>query len=114
MSYQIRLAPTAEEEIAHVLRWTNEAFGETQHDNYLKLIVGALERIAADPLNSPSQDRGDLYPNARTLHIARPGQGARHYFLYRVNADQIIEIARFLHDAMDLPRHLPKEWQDRG
>jgi len=35
----------------------------------------------------------------------------RHFVLFRIGHDQdreeVIEILRLLHDAMDLPRHLP-------
>jgi plasmid stabilization system protein ParE len=30
----------------------------------------------------------------------------RHFLIYRVNRAGIVEIARVLHDSMDLPRHI--------
>ena len=32
----------------------------------------------------------------------------RHYLLYRRRGDGVIEVARILHDASDLARHLPE------
>jgi toxin ParE1/3/4 len=45
----------------------------------------------------------------RTLHIGRRGRRARHLILFRVVPDGAVEVLRFLHDAMDLPRYLPAD-----
>lgn len=53
--------------------------------------------------------RLEIHPDAWTYHIARPGRRARHLFLYRIW--EAVEVARFLYDAMDLPRQRPREWK---
>lgn len=35
----------------------------------------------------------------------------RHFLLYRMRSDGDVEIARVLHDRMDLERHLPEEYR---
>jgi toxin ParE1/3/4 len=34
----------------------------------------------------------------------------RHIVFYRVASDDVIEVIRLLHDAMDVHRHLPNDW----
>ena len=44
------------------------------------------------------------------LHVARHGRKGRHFVMLRIGQDQrgeVIEVLRLLHDAMDLPRHVP-------
>ncbi len=43
----------------------------------------------------------------------RRGQRARHFFLYRVADDGVVEVARFLYDGMDLAQHLPPDYEAR-
>jgi plasmid stabilization system protein ParE len=65
-----------------------------------------VRALAADP--QAGKRRSDIHPDAWTYHIAQRGKKARHLFVYRIRKD--VEIARFLHDAMDLARHRPDEW----
>jgi plasmid stabilization system protein ParE len=44
------------------------------------------------------------------MHIRRPGRDAAHLFLYRVRGE-VVEIARFRYDAMDLEQQVPAEWK---
>ena len=56
---------------------------------------------------------------ARTYHLElsrtrMTGQGVkepRHFLLYRRRPDGVIEIARVLHEARDLARHLPEAYR---
>ncbi|MFO5990403.1 type II toxin-antitoxin system RelE/ParE family toxin, partial [Pseudomonas aeruginosa] len=36
--------------------------------------------------------------------VVRP----RHFVFYRMATDQVLEVVRVLHDAMDLDQHLPQ------
>lgn len=76
-------SPLAKRDIADVLRFTVERWGKAQARVYRQLIVDALGAIAADPTCA-----------------------ARHLVFYRVTAAGVVEIIRFLHDAMDFDRHL--------
>ena len=109
MTWQIRLALSARQDIQDALGVTLERFGRRQHDLYASLIAQAVSEIGSDPFGNRSTSRPELHANARTLHIGRRGKRARHFFVYRVNDNSSIDIARFLHDAMELTRHLPDD-----
>jgi len=72
----------------------------------------ALKDIAADPDQYPATSRDEIHPDARTFHIARKGQRARHFFLFRIKDDEYIEMARLLHDSMELSNHLPPDYTE--
>jgi toxin ParE1/3/4 len=113
MSWQLRLSAAARRDVERALEWSLREFGVRQHDRYAKLIGDALDEIGSRPAGPRSRARPEVHPDARSLHIARPGRRARHFFLYRVNADQTIDVARLLHDAMDVDRHVPDDFADR-
>jgi len=75
------------------------------------LITLARDQILSDPDAPPAKRRPDLHPDARVFPISRPGRRARHVFVYRPAGEGVIEVARFLYDAADLPRHLPESYQ---
>lgn len=110
MSRQIRVLRQALRDIEDVLSYTLANFGEAKYRQYQSLIQQAIDDIASDPDAPPARHRPELHPDARTFHIARRGKHARHFLLYRVKEGHI-EIARFLYDGMDLPRHLPTDYQ---
>jgi plasmid stabilization system protein ParE len=99
--------PRAEAQIIDVLDHTFEEFGEAKYLEYRDLIELALKTLAATPTAGKRQ--AAIHPDAWTYHIARPGRRARHLFLYRIR--EAVEVARFLYDAMDLPRQRPREWK---
>jgi plasmid stabilization system protein ParE len=102
------LAPAADAQIVDVLARTFDRFGEHKYLQYRELIRRAFVELEADPRSGTP--RPDIHPNAWILHIARRGLKARHLFIYRIRKD--VEVARFLYDAMDLPRHRPEEWDE--
>ena len=103
----IVILPRAEAQIVDVLGHTLDTFGEVKYVEYRALIAHALSSLAATP--TAGKRRADIHPDAWTYHISRPGRRARHLFLYRVRGG--VEVARFLYDAMDLPRRRPREWK---
>lgn len=56
-----------------------------------------------------SAGRDEILIGLRTVHVARRGHRGRHFIKYRAADDQVIEVLRILHDAMDLVRHIPSE-----
>jgi toxin ParE1/3/4 len=94
-----------------VLLYTLVQFGERQYQQYSELIRLALADILRNPLATPAVHRPEIHRDARVFYIARRGKRARHYFLYRVIKGERIQLGRFLHDSMDLQRHLPDEFQ---
>lgn len=102
---KLRISRQAWNDLLDVKAYTLEHYGFGQLEMYESLIEAALERIAEDPLSR--SERKELQPGVRSRHIGQPGRRARHVFFYRVGSDGVVEIIRFLHDAMDFVRHVP-------
>jgi toxin ParE1/3/4 len=103
---RLLLTARAERDIRASLRFTTSRWGATQTASYRTLISAALAELLADPQGPTSRARDEIRPGVRTLHIGRTGRPARHLLVYRVSAAGDIEVLRFLHDAMELRRHL--------
>jgi toxin ParE1/3/4 len=108
MTWKIKLSSDARRDIERALDWTLTNFGQRKREQYLELIRQALEDIAANPAGSRSRTRPELHPNARVYHIGQRGKRARHMFVYINSANEVVEVARLLHDSMDISRHLPE------
>lgn len=117
-----RLAKAAQADIVDLLAWTEANFGETARLRYERLLTIALRDIAAEPERTNSIARSELGENVRSYHLrysrerARTEHGVvirpRHLLLYRVARADLIGIGRVLHDAMEIERHLPKDYGD--
>ena len=112
--WRIRLGAEAELDFANILKWTTENFGARQSRVYRETLVRAISELGGGPDVAGSRLRGEIGRGLRTLHVARHGRRERHLLLYRAAAGQTIEIARILHDSMDLQRHLPPESDERN
>jgi toxin ParE1/3/4 len=116
-----RISPQAERDIDAILQWTHESFGEKARLRYEALLIQAIEDVATDPNRAGSHDRSEIAPDDRTYHLRfsrdrvkksiKKVQRPRHFLLYRRASDGGIEIARMLHDGMDLERHLPDDYR---
>ena len=105
---KLRLALQAQVDISEVRSYTEQKFGALKLQEYDELIESALEVLAENP--RIGRQRPEIRSGAWTYHISKPGKKARHLFIYRINNDSIVEVARFLHDSMDLVRHLPESF----
>jgi plasmid stabilization system protein ParE len=105
---EVRLSATAKAQIAETLVYTLGRFGQRKYDEYVQLVAAAITALAMNP--ESGTHRPDIHPDAWTYHIAQPGKGARHLFLYRIR--DAVEVARFLYDAMDLSQRRPEEWSE--
>lgn len=106
----VRLTAAAEADIQDILRWTVAQFGEAQARSYAETLSAALEALAVGPTIIGAKARNDIARGLFTLHVARNGRKGRHFVMFRIGRHQrreVIEVLRLLHDAMDLPRHLP-------
>lgn len=106
----VRLAAVAERDFQQIVLWTAQQFGAAQARVYAATLSSALEALSAGPAVIGAQARDDIARGLYTLHVARQGRKGRHFVKFRASRDhrlQIIEVLRLLHDAMDLPRHLP-------
>jgi len=108
--WAVRLTAAAEADFEEILRWTVAEFGEAQARTYAETLSAALNDITAGPTVLGAKKRDDILKGLFTIHVARMGRKGRHFVMFRVGRapDQdVIEVLRFLHDAMDLQRHLP-------
>ena len=111
------ISPAAEQDIASILAWTHEEFGEQARLRYEALVVRAILDLAGNPDRAGTHSRPEIAADVRSYHLSHSrGRVAaaigrvkhpRHFLLYRVRNDGGIEVGRVLHDSMDLDRHLP-------
>ena len=69
---------------------------------YFQLITVAKTRIVNNPVLPGSKTRDDLANGCRAFRVAK------HLTFYRVSGD-CVEIARILHESMDISRHVGEE-----
>lgn len=114
------LSSVAERDIASILAWTHEHFGEQARLRYEALLVQAIVDVAEDPQRLGSVARGEISRVSSTYHLWHSRNHVeealgrvrcpRHFLIYRFTDKNQIEIGRVLHDSMDLPSHLPGEY----
>lgn len=97
-----RLTHLAAADLDDILRWTRREFGAAQVVRYRELLFTALRNLADGPLGPGTRSRDEVSPGLRSM---RP-RGGRHLILFRLEDGGVV-VTRFLHDAMDLTRHLP-------
>jgi len=117
-----RLSAAARTDIIDILAWTHERFGEQARQRYEHLLVTALRDIAAEPERIGSISRPELGQNVRSYHLRHSRDRAqhessfvrrpRHFLLYRFTPPDLIGVGRVLHDAMEIERHLPADYDD--
>lgn len=98
---RVRLSKLALGDLASIYSRTVEQWGREQADHYVGDIWDAFEKVAKTP--ECWRLRNKLYPGCRICFTGR------HAILYRIHNGRV-EIARVLHDAMDFPRHIPKDF----
>lgn len=101
----------AQADIAHVLSWIEQRYGERARGRYQQLLSSALRDLAANPLRLGTAARPELGEGVRSYHLrsARKQAGVarpRHLILYRIRGISTVEVGRLLHDAMELERHV--------
>ena len=116
---QYRISNAARADIVDILRRSHTQFGDQGRRRYQALIVTALQAIADTPYRIGSHDRDELAPGLRSYHLIYSRQQAkqthgtvkspRHIVFYRVTNDDVIEVVRLLHDAMEVQSHLPDD-----
>jgi toxin ParE1/3/4 len=108
----VRLAASAEAEIGEILRWTARHFGEGQARIYAGTLGAVLEELGEGAEALGAHPRDDIAKGLFTLHVARHGRKGRHFVIFRIGREgetETVDVLRVLHDAMDLPRHLPPD-----
>ena len=108
----MRIAGAAEADFEAITAWTLDQFGEIQADVYAQTLSLAVEALVAGPAQPGIKARPEIGRGLFTLHVARNGRRGRHFVLFRTGADpahRLIDVLRFLHDSMDLARHVPQD-----
>ena len=105
------LSPAAEQDIASILAWTHENFGQPARLRYEALLVRAILDVAETPDRAGSHNRPEIGVGIRSYHLLHSRRRVsaaagrvklpRHFLLFRVRADRTIEIGRVIHDSMD-------------
>lgn len=111
-AWRVRLAAAAEADFRNILLWTSENFGAKQARTYSATLSVALRDLTEGPIKSGATPRNDIGKGIYALHVARHRRKGRHFVVFRVGRDingELIDVLRLLHDAMDLPRHVPPE-----
>ena len=116
---QYRISNAARTDIVDILKLSQTQFGDHARRRYQALILAALQAIADTPYRIGSHDRDELAPGLRSYHLIFSRQQARHphgmvksprhIMFYRVASDDVIEVVRLLHDAMEVQLHLPND-----
>lgn len=114
-----RLTYAARADIASILAWSHEQFGEEARKRYEVLIATAIREAASHPDDSGHTPRPELGEGVFSWHLSRsraraPGgkvHRPRHFLICRRDGGTLV-IGRVLHDAMDLRRHVdaPRTW----
>lgn len=114
--WRYRLAPLAVSDIDAILERSEEQFGEGARRRYQALLAAGLQDLVSDPPRLGSRERPEIEPGMRSYHLrhsisrARTEHGTvrapRHLLVYRLGNPDLIDVARVLHDAMDLRRHV--------
>lgn len=118
--YRLRLSALAEQDIEAILAHSEANFGERARLRYEALLEAGLQQIATDPKRPAVRVREDLGPGVLTYHLhyarerAQTDHGTvkrpRHLLLFRIAAQDLLDVGRILHDAMELSEHLPAEF----
>ena len=106
MAWTLRLSVQAEQDISDILAWTDSHFGEQQARVYVETLGLALEVLIDGPDALGVKPREDIASGVCVLHVARNGRKGRHFIVFRVSGENIIDVLRVLHDSMDLGRHV--------
>lgn len=103
--WQVRLSAYAQLDFDSIIAHTAKNFGTVQARLYRDTLIQAIAELGGGPEPLGSKRRDEIALGSRTLHVARHGRRGRHFLLYRVAGENVIEIGRILHDAMELKQH---------
>ena len=107
-TYTLKFLPRVRGQIQEAIERTRKEYGDVKALEYAELIRRSLQDLTTNPF--VRQLRPDIHPDARIMHIRRPGHDAAHLFLYRIQG-QVVEIGRFRSDRMDLDSQVPPSWR---
>ena len=92
-----KLSPHAESDLLHLTESTIKSWGIEQAKQYALSIESVLDKLSQYP--EISIQRNELYSTARSFPVGK------HIIYYQFKND-IIEVARIIHQSMDPVKHL--------
>ncbi len=92
------LTNKAVEDLADIWDYTFDKWSEKQADNYYDMLIANCKRIADNP--SLGKNYNGITENLFRLRTNR------HIIFYRKIAEKEIEVARILHERMDLENRI--------
>ncbi len=95
---EVRLRLKAKADLEDINDYTSGHWSEDQADVYMDRLLDVLEQIGAHPFSG--QDMSEIRQGYR-----RRAAG-HHFVFYAVMPDGSVEIARILHEKVDIRRHL--------
>lgn len=110
----VRISPQACVDIADTLRFTEVRLGKSIRNRYQDLLQETFLALSEQPTPVGCKMRDELSPGLRSLHLSfnvlQMTNGRmikpRHIVFYRTGTDQVVEILRVLHNAMEITEHL--------
>lgn len=106
-TWRVRLTDQAERDLVDIVRWTAQNFGARQAEYYAETVMLAIDALNDGPQILGAKARDEIALGIRTLHVARNGRKGRHFVVFKVSDEDVLEVLRLLHDSMELARHLP-------
>ncbi len=108
--WTVRITESAESDFREAVLWSANRFGDRQALVYAETLMLALRELGAGPNLLGAKNRDEIASGLLSLHVSRNGRKGRHLVMFRVidESARVLEVLRLLHDAMDLPRHVPK------
>ncbi len=94
---EVRLRRRAKVDLQDISNYTSEHWSEDQADIYMDRLLDVLEQIGAHPFSGQGIDE------IRTGYRRRAA--GHHLVFYAVMPDGSVEIARILHEKVDVRRH---------
>jgi toxin ParE1/3/4 len=99
---RLSISAAARRDIRQALDHSGRRWGAAQRQRYRALIGDGFKALLDNPNHPASRARDEILPGVRTYHLAKPGRPGRHLIVYRVGADDSVQVIRLLHDAMEL------------
>jgi toxin ParE1/3/4 len=95
----ILLSPEAQSDVADILLYTLQRWGEEQLDRYAAALDHSLQLIADNP--ELGRARPELFTGCRSLRV-------REHIVYYALRDATVVVFRVLHGRMDAIRYLKR------
>ncbi len=93
-----RLTNQAVQDLSDIWNYSRDAWSEEQADRYYEMLLQTCSNIANQPKSGRSYDR--IIQNLYGIH------SGRHVIFYRIISIELVEVARILHERMDLKSRL--------